>query len=543
MEPTRRSVLKAAVVSAAVGAPGAGLMDSRASAASLPLLLNPFTLGVASGDPVPDGFVIWTRLAISPLTDDGFGGMPDSSYDVDWQVATDPRFFTVVTSGTESISRETAHSVHVEVAGLLPAREYWYRFRAGDWMSQVGHAITAPDAGAMPSSLRMAQVSCAQYAEGYFSVYRRLAETNPDLVVHLGDYIYEFGNYAGALRPYAGASCFTLADYRRRYAQYKTDRDLQFAHATAPFVCVFDDHEVENNWADTHPPGYEPGFMTRRANAFRAYWENMPMRRPQVPVGYNMQLYRRLVWGRLANIHLMDTRQFRDDQACGDGYKVCSTASAATRTITGAAQERWLLDGFRASVATWDILAQQVFFGQRDTDSGAAKRTSMDAWDGYTASRYRITKGWYDAGVRNAVVLTGDVHSAWANELKLTYDRPATNVGVELVATSVTSAGDGYDNSGNHPWMQWNPDLRYFNNLRGWISTTYTPQHLTADYQVVAKVSQPNEPSWLKARFVVEDGVAKLNRTYLAPMRNTGARTGPHDEAADVIAQETDPTP
>ncbi len=300
----------------------------------------------------------------------------------------------------------------------------------------------------MTAGLAMAFVSCSQYEHGYFTAYRRLAEDEPDLVLHLGDYQYEYakGVYTipgGNPRDHEGPETVTLANYRQRHAQYKMDQDLQAAHTVAPWLVVFDDHEIENNWADEVPEQPDANFLARRAAAFQAYYENMPLRRSSIPRGIDMQLYRRIRWGRLANFHMLDTRQYRDDQGCGDGYRNCPAAVDPARSITGAEQEAWLLDGFRRSEARWDILGQQVFFAQRDNNAGPAKVTSQDAWDGYVASRDRITHGWVSAGVRNPIVLTGDVHAHWASDRKLNYDDPSSpTVGAELVCSSITSGGN-----------------------------------------------------------------------------------------------------
>ncbi|MBX6768693.1 MAG: alkaline phosphatase D family protein, partial [Actinomadura rubrobrunea] len=474
-------------------------------------------MGVASGDPDHDGFVLWTRLATEPLAEDGLGGMPSVSFPVEWQVAADPRFRSIVRRGVAEARPEWAHSVHVELRGLEPDRDYWYRFRVARYVSPVGRTRTAPRPDTFGPALAMAFVSCSQYEHGYFTAYRRLAEEHPDLILHLGDYQYEYreGVYTipeGNVRDHEGPETVTLANYRQRHAQYKSDPDLQAAHAAAPWLVVFDDHEVENNWADDVPEANsdtpDPAeFAERRAAAFKAYYENMPLRRSSVPRGPNIQIYRRVRWGRLATFHMLDTRQFRDDQACGDGYKECAAASDPTRSITGERQERWLLDGFRRSTARWDIIGQQVFFAQRDRDAGPAKVTSMDAWDGYTASRDRITKGWVDAGVRNPVVLTGDVHAHWAGELKLNYDDPTSpTVGTELVCTSITSGGDGADSDpATHPFLQINPHLKFYNNQRGYVLTRIGKKEMRADFKTLPTVRTRDAEASTKATFVIED--------------------------------------
>src|SRR5688500_8074543 len=290
----------------------------------------------------------------------------------------------------------------------------------------------------------MAFASCSQFEHGYFTAYRRMAEDQPDLILHLGDYQYEYkkGVYVapgGNPRDHEGPETETLANYRQRHAQYKSDLDLQEAHAVAPWSVVWDDHEIDNNWADEiyeKPEIPQPNFLKRREAAFQAYYENMPIRNK--PSGIDLQLYRRVQWGGLANFHMLDTRQYRDDQACGDGLKTCPERLNPTRSITGAAQEKWLLDGLKRSRARWDVLGQQVFFSQLDFTPGAGERNNMDAWDGYAANRDRVVAGFRHT--RNTVVLTGDVHAAWAADIKERWNDPTSRtIGTELVSTSITS--------------------------------------------------------------------------------------------------------
>lgn len=547
---TRRIVLKAglitgsaALATAPVIGPLAGLTDSRATAATQPLPADPFTLGIASGDPSPDGFVIWTRLALAPVNPDGLGGMPSRRYEVVWQVATDANFADVVRAGTVTAGPESAHAVHVTLAGLRPGREYYYRFRQGKWLSGSGRAVTAPAYDATPASLAMAFVSCSNFPAGFFTAYGHLAAERPDLVLHLGDYQYE-GAGNGTGRQHHGPETRTLANYRQRHAQYKSDPDLQAAPAAAPWLVVWDDHELENNYADdiAEKPADQPGHMERRAAAYRAYYENMPLRRTSVPSGPDMQLFRRVQWGQLANFHMLDTRQYRSDQACNDGYKDCPGAADPARSLPGMEQEQWLADGFRTSEASWDILGQQVFFGRRDNNPEAATTVSMDAWDGYPASRARITQAWVDAEVRNPVVLTGDVHAHWASEITQDFDDPsAPVVGSELITSSISSGGDGYDDpDGAHPWAAWNPNLKFWTNLRGYVSTTITRDALTADFKCVPQVTVPGAAVFTRAQFTIEDGVRGLNRTADNPLPT--ARFGPpSDEQVirDTIATET----
>ncbi|MGV9327645.1 alkaline phosphatase D family protein [Streptosporangium sandarakinum] len=561
-ELTRRSFLVTGIAAGAVAAvPGAAHADpgaenagteSAASLASRGLRTDPFTLGVASGDPDAEGFVIWTRLAQRPLAEDGMGGMPALPFPVQWQIYADEGGRRVVRRGTALARPDWGHSVHVEVGGLSADRDYWYRFRVGPYLSPIGRARTAPHPLSFGSPLAMAFVSCAQYEHGYFTAYRRLAEDHPDLVLHLGDYQYEYtrDTYTipgGNIRDHEGPETETLANYRQRHAQYKTDPDLQAAHAAAPWLVVWDDHELDNNWADEIPEKPEvpqPNFLARREAAFRAYYENMPLRRTSVPRGVDMQLYRRIRWGALATFHMLDTRQYRDDQGCGDGYSACPEASDPARSITGEQQERWLIDGFRRSRARWDVIGQQVFFAQRDNNAGPLKVTSQDAWDGYVASRQRITQGWVDAGVRNPVVLTGDVHAHWASDLKLDYDDPTgRTVGSELVATSISTTGDGKDSDpATHPYLKINPHLKFYNNQRGYVLTRIDPGALTADFRVVPKVTEAGAGAYTRATFVVEDRVPGVQQTYLRPLDPSLARRAEPSDAEriqEVVDAET----
>jgi alkaline phosphatase D len=468
----------------------------------------PFQLGIASGEPDANSVVLWTRLAPSPLNADGQGGMANADVTVDWQVSTTDTFSTLVASGSVTARYASAHSVHVVAGGLNPDAEYFYRFRAQGHLSPVGRTRTTPALGAAGRDLVMAFSSCAHYEEGYYTVYRRMAEDNPGVILHLGDYIYEYGAVAGRTRTHAGATeIVTLADYRRRFAQYKTDPDLQAAHAVAPWIVVPDDHEVENNHAgmvraDNSPSLTTAQWTARRTSAYQAYYENMPLRPAQANNGNSIPLYRRLRWGNLATFHMLDTRQYRNDQACGDGWKVCSDADLASRSLPGNTQETWLLDGLAQHYGTWDIIGQQVFFARRFNSSGA----SMDSWDGYRASRARIQQGWVARGTRNPVVLTGDVHRAWASDLKADYNNASSaTIGSELVTSSVTSSGDG-DGSTTIPDVGTNPWLKFFNNRRGYVRTTISPTQLRADFRNVAKVSEHGAVASTVKSFVIQEG-------------------------------------
>ncbi|WP_435207875.1 alkaline phosphatase D family protein [Micromonospora sp. bgisy143] len=500
-----KSLSRRIFVLGGLAAAGAAATPWQSARAAVPYA---FKLGVASGDPAPDSVVLWTRLAPSPLNADGQGGMADADVTVEWQVSTTDRFSSLVASGSVVARYADAHSVHVVAGGLAADSDYYYRFRAQGQISPVGRTRTAPAPGTFGRDLVMAFASCAHYEAGYYTAYRRMAEENPGLILHLGDYIYEGGVNTSAVRQHVGAEIVSLADYRRRYALYKSDPDLQAAHAAAPWLVVPDDHEVENNYAnmvraDSSPTLTAAQWTARRTAAYRAYYENMPLRPASAPSGNSIPLYRRVRWGQLATFHMLDTRQFRDDQACGDGWKVCADADLASRSLTGATQEAWLLDGLAQHYGTWDILGQQVFFARQFEASGAA---NMDAWDGYRASRSRIQTGWQQRGVRNPLVLTGDVHKSWANELKADYANPSSaTIGTELVCTSITSTGNG-TGSTTIPNAATNPHLKFYSDRRGYVRTTISRSQVRADFRAVNTVTEHGAAASTVRSFVILDG-------------------------------------
>jgi alkaline phosphatase D len=510
----RRAVLSGVGVGLAAGLRVIRPGEPPDRARSGQLVAEPFTLGVASGDPVPTGVVLWTRLAPEPLAPDGLGGMPRRQVLVQWQVAEDPAFRRVARGGYAVADPAWAHSVHVEVEGLEPGREYHYRFRAEGHVSPAGRTRTAPPAGALTAAARFAVASCANYEEGWFTAYRRLAEEQPDLVLHLGDYLYESperGRPAGHhVRGHLGGETRTLADYRRRHAQYKTDADLQHAHAVAPWAVVFDDHEVDANWAGFHPQTPQPRFAMRRAAAFRAYYEHMPLRRSSLPHGPHLPVFRRLTWGDLATVHLLDTRQYRQDQVCGDTRVIgCSARLAPDRTILGARQERWLSRGLGASSARWDVLAQQVFVAPKDSYPGPLKEFAMDAWDGYPAARRRLLRSFADRKVRNPVVLTGDVHRHYANDLLL----DDATVASELVTTSVSSGGDGSERTAlTDVQLAENPHIRWADSRRGYVVLDVAPDSFRASFRTLPYVRRPGASVSTAATFTLADGERGLER-------------------------------
>lgn len=482
---------------------------------------NPFRLGVAAGDPLPDGFVLWTKLAPNPVAEDGFGGLDGRrEFVVSWQVAEDPNFRTVVRAGAERAVPRWAYSVHAEVTGLRPDREYWYRFRIGQETSPVGRARTAPALGAQLRDLTFAFVSCQNYPEGYFTAYRHLAADDLDLVVHLGDYIYEGSGQGNIGRGHLpAAETFSLTDYRIRYGQYKLDPDLQAAHAAAAWVVAPDDHDVENNWAGDHSqPDSEPDqdpavFRQRRAGAYQAYYENLPLRRASMPQGPEMQVYRRLTFGNLMQLNVLDTRRYRTVQLPSDEGRWDES-----RTMLGADQERWLLDGLGRSRARWNVLGNQIFVFDADHTAGPDTRFGTDTWGGYAAARQRLFDGVVARDVENFVVVTGDAHRSVAADLKLDFaDSGSRTVGTEFLGTSISSGGDGVDEDAlGTIWLAENPHMKFHNSQRGYQRCHVGTDTWRTDYQVVPSVRTPDSPVVTRASVTVESGrpgVADVSRT------------------------------
>ncbi|GFE82117.1 alkaline phosphatase [Steroidobacter agaridevorans] len=510
MRMTRRELV------AGLGVAGATLLS--------PLRLNaqgfdvtPFQLGVASGDPSPDGFVLWTRLAPFPL--EPHGGMPRRAVEVAWEVGSDERLRGIVARGTAIAHPELAHSVHVEVAGLTADRPYWYRFSAFGERSFVGRTRTAPLAGAPVKSLRFGVAGCHHYEEGYFHAFRALADADLDFLFHYGDYIYEYPPAPplrilrevqfSPVRRHLGGETYGLDDYRLRYAQYRTDPDLQRAHAATPWFVTFDDHEVANNWAgDRDEKGTSPEiFALRRAAAFQAWYEHMPVRKASFPGRDGARIYRGATWGDLLSANFLDTRQYRSDQACGDGDRVlCPEALKPGRTMLGADQERWLFERLARSGTRWNVIAQQMLMMDLDLSRAPDARAplaSMDTWGGYPAARDRLLKHLQERKLNNTIVLSGDAHQHFAGDVLRTPE--GAPVAAEFLVTSATSGGDGLGVlPGNERILQRNPSLRMLEDRRGYGICEVTQDRWTAELVSLSQVTSTETPSSTVTRFVVE---------------------------------------
>ena len=513
-ELSRRRMLQA-ISSTAVAWPFLNLPRAIAADRRAVFADTPFTLGVASGDPSPDGFVLWTRLAPDPVNG---GGMPAEDVLVRWRVATDEAMKNVVRSGRVSASHDWGHSVHVEVQGLKPDRTYWYQFDVGSEESPIGRSRTTPTGDAMPNAFRFAFASCQHYETGYFTAYQHMAAEDLHAVVHLGDYIYEGRAAKNKPRAHNGPEIESLDDYRNRHALYRSDPDLQAAHAAFPWIVTWDDHEFDNNYAadiSEQPNIVTEQFLARRAAAYQAYYEHMPLRRSALPHGPAMQLYRNVTFGRLAQFSVLDTRQYRTDQPCGDKRQApCDEVFDPRASLLGDVQEKWLCDGLVASPAKWNILAQQVMMARVDRTPGEAVSWSMDQWSGYDAGRKRLLQFLADSQVANPIVLTGDIHTNWVNDLKVDFDdEKDPTVATEFVGTSITSGGNGAAKpKSTDGLLADNPFVKFYNAERGYVRCVVTPKSWQSDFRVVPKVTEKGSPCITRASYIVEDGTAGAER-------------------------------
>jgi alkaline phosphatase D len=481
---------------------------------------DPFSLGVASGSPRLDGFVIWTRLAPEPLSPDPTtpGGMTGGPVEVAYEIATDESMRSVVRRGRALAEPEFAWSMHVEIAGLKPGRPYWYRFICGEAVSRIGRAMTT---GPATNALKFGFVSCAHYEHGYFSAYRHLADEHPDVVMFLGDYIYEYVDRKGAtVRTHSdGVDASDLRTFRNRYAQYRLDPDLQRLHAEVPALVTWDDHEVQNDYAADVSPTFEDKatFLARRQAAYRAFYEHMPLRQSvSLSRDGSVRVYDSFQLGELAEIYLLDGRQYRSPQACyappDHGGAHPETAASCPelfdhgRTMLGAQQEKWLFDRFRTSRARWNVIAQDVLmatFARRGQRGDYSYWT--DDWNGYPADRARLLEHIRHSRLTNPVVLSGDAHTFWANDLRLTADLGAPVLATEFLTTSV-SANPPPPNA-FRPFLPDNPSIRYFEDkFRGYVCADLAPDALTVKYRALSDVRDPRATVSTLKTFAVENG-------------------------------------
>jgi alkaline phosphatase D len=494
-----------------------------------------FPLGVASGAPSADGFVLWTRLLDGPMP----GTVSTASeatpltgpLTVQWQVADDEAFTRIVQSGQATAQPALGHSVHVEVKGLQPDRWYFYRFMHGDAVTPVARTRTTPAADALVARMRLAYASCQRWEQGHYAGYRHMASDNPDLVLFLGDYIYE---YVMPSRPPATPLARThtlrlaenLQDFRDRYALYKTDPHLQAMHAACPWVVSWDDHEVQNDYAGLFGTGSEASFLQRRQGGYQAFYENMPLRASVLVQGLQrlgsndaVRVHSRTSYGRLATFHMMDTRQFRDLEACRvPGERAGGAISNATcparadprRTLLGTAQEQWLDEGMAQDGAggrtRWSVLAQQTIFSQRNYKAAPEESFNPNTWDGYPAARQRVLDALQARAPRNAVFLGGDIHQNYVCQVHADFARPNSPViASEFCGTSLSSAS-GVAQSTTDAIRAKNPHILLArSDQRGYVIADVTPTEWTTSLRVLDDVSKENSGVSTLARFVVKD--------------------------------------
>jgi alkaline phosphatase D len=503
-----------------------------AAACSLPSVAwagtaYPFSLGVASGSPLPDSVILWTRILADPLN---AAATQPVALPVRWEVAHDQAFTEIAAKGTASALPELAHSVHVDATGLQPGRWYWYRFMLGDAISPVGRTRTAPAPDSLPSLLKLAVASCQHWEFGSYAAHRHIAAAAPDLVAFLGDYIYEWGPYSLRHPPAAHRvdESFTLDQYRARYAQYKSDPDLQASHLAAPWIVTWDDHEVANDYARDSDERRDPNFAARRAAAYQAFYEHMPLRlTPPRAGGYgDLPIYQRYDWGRLARLHVLDDRQYRATHACPPKNRGGSSSVARTcrdlrdpaRSMLGAAQESWLAQGLKSSKARWNVIAQQTPMAQL-TQTPIVRpgdgRIWTDGWDGYPVARARLLDALRASGAANPLVLSGDVHTFYATDLLADFDRPSSSrnpvLATEFCGTSVTSISR--PQARTQQYVDMNPHVKYGrSDKRGFMLMEITPKRTSNVFVGLDDVRDAKSGATQLAAFVVDDGAPGAKR-------------------------------
>jgi alkaline phosphatase D len=497
-----------AMIGGGLSIAGLGLLRALPARTAEPQFASdPFTLGVASGYPEPNAVVLWTRLAPEPLAPGG--GMPSAPVPVSFEVGEDEALRNVVRRGTAYATPDFAHSVHVEVTGLMPARDYWYRFTSGGARSPVGRTRTAAARGAALERFTFALAACQNYEQGHYAAYGAMAADELDLVVHVGDYIYE-GRGTSRVREHDFSECYTLDDYRQRYALYKSDPLLQRAHAAAPWMLVSDDHEVANDYAGLDSGQGDPPelFLARRAAAYQAYYEHLPLPRRLVPFDGRQRLHTTRAFGDLVSVVMLDGRQYRSPQACRPGTLVepCAELASEQRTMLGGPQEQWLASTLAGSAARWSLLAQQTLFAHFDQSGPRPLAYWADGWNGYPAARARLIDALVAHETRNPVILSGDIHAFLVNDVNAKptdFDSPL--VATELVTSSISSLGPPQQNFDT--WRNENPNVHLArSDYRGYVRARVSTEALRADLVAVDDAARPDSATHVLASFDVASG-------------------------------------
>jgi len=493
---------------------------------------NPFSLGVASGSPNHNSVVLWTRL----MPDGASGNSQFASTDVSviWEVADDEGFKVNRRTGQVVALAALAHSVHLELDQLQSDRWYFYRFQIGDAQSTVGRTRTLPHPEAMVQKLRVAYASCQRWEHGYFSAYDHMCQENLDMVLFLGDYIYEYAGAANAVRLPSGGWVSSLSDYRDRYALHKSEKALQAMHAQCPWLVTWDDHEVSNDYAGLNrgqSGNISFDFAAQRARAYQAFYEHMPLRVSALTRsidglarGAEMRIYGEVAYGKLANLYLLDDRQYRDRQVCnkGGGYgsgwtdpDQCEEWLDPKRSLLGPQQEQWLNQSFanaRNDGRVWNVVAQQTIFGRRDYKLGEGLSLWNDGWDGYSAARQRMTQSMQSNALKNPVLIGGDVHENWVGHIMAdAYKDNSAKIGVEFCGAGITARSAG--NSRLAARLAENPHFIFADSERkGYGVVEFTPKQIQTELRVVDDVRQPKTKIETLAKFAVEAGVPQVQR-------------------------------
>ncbi len=511
VQVSRRSLLRGAALWA--GASVAGFSPVRQARAAPIFLNDPFQLGVASGDAVADGFVIWTRLAPDPFDPQA---LPPEAIEVAWEVAADPAMKKIIAHGNVMARPDMAHSVHVDVRGLEPQRPYFYRFHCGPAVSRVGRAKTLPTPRVVVDRMKFAFASCTHLEQGYFAAYRDMVTQNPDFILHLGDYIYE-SSWGTTVRHHPGPEPQSLDDYRLYHAAYKLDPDLQAAHAHCPWFFTWDDHEVANDYSTAEAPTtMDPAAFTRRKlAAYKAYYEHMPLRPYAAFNGREMTMYQRVLFGNLAQFDITDGRQYRDAIPCQlpDWHAgrlldiaTCADYTNPSRTMLGKAQETWLRNGFARSDTRWNVLAHALMFTDFDQIVGPQRGAFTDSWGGYPAARRQILDVIKQRNVSNVVTLAGDIHSFFVSDVKDNpLDPQSATLMSEFVGTSITS--ESYNAALFNSLLPENPHIKFLDDTRrGYVMCDVTQNLWRSDLRVVENVRLRESAVNTYRSFVVENG-------------------------------------
>lgn len=518
VDPERRKLLRNLALIALGGVfPGSFALAQGA------LDAYPFALGVASGSPLANGFVLWTRLIGPNLP-------PHGALEVRWEVFEDGRPGVIVAQGRAPALAELAHSVHVEVDGLRPDRWYGYRFMVGDAVSPLGRTRTLPLPGAVVDRLRFAYASCQRWEDGYYAAYRHMLAESPDLVAFVGDYIYEYASRKKeVVRSHALPHVRTLADYRQRYALYKSDPDLQRMHAACPWLLTWDDHEVENNYAGPLSLAGTADFPALRIAAYQAYYEHMPLRASSMIQGLEglqrqgaLRLYGRVDFGQLARFHILDDRQYRDAPLCGtkpDPKRdaVCVDPVRDTRTMLGTEQERWLDVGLQQAAkrgTQWNAIVQQTAFSPRNYASGPGQKFSYDGWDGYTAARLRLLESIARHRPANPLIVGGDIHQNWvAHVHRDPYDVRSALLASEFCGTSISSRSATSQQRAERIQAA-NPHAVLANSVRrGYGVIELSQRQATVRLRVLDDVARADSGIATLASFRVDAGAPNIVRT------------------------------